>query len=178
MPNANGANLEACTFIDERILNELFQKYWNSVYHICLKYTGSEIDSEELAQDIFFSIWKRREDIAIQDISKYLHGAAKLKAFNFMRNKNRAKLEITDLSTEAVNNEHPAIQMEFKELNAYFSKFCNTLPEPSREIFLLSRNHAMSHKQISEKMNISLGMVEYHIGSALKRIRKKLHTFL
>ena len=57
MLNTNGANLETCTFIDERILNELFQKYWNSVYHVCLKYTGSEIDSEELAQDIFFSIW-------------------------------------------------------------------------------------------------------------------------
>jgi RNA polymerase sigma factor, sigma-70 family len=178
MLDTNGADLETCTFIDERILNELFQKYWNSVYHVCLKYTGSEIDSEELAQDIFFSIWKRRETINVQDISRYLHGAAKLKAFNFMRNKSRAKLEITDLSAEPVDNEHPAIQLEFKELNANFSKFCNTLPDPCREIFLLSRNHAMSHKQISEKMNISLGMVEYHIGTALKRIRKKLHAFL
>ena len=176
MLDTNGA--EACTFIDERILNDLFQKYWNSVYHICLKYTGSEIDSEELAQDIFFSIWKRRDTIDIQDIAKYLHGAAKLMAFNFMRNKARIRLEITDLTIDPVNNEHPALQMEFKELSAYFSRSCNTLPEPSRQIFLLSRQHALSHKQISEKMNISLGMVEYHIGNALRSMRKKLDLFL
>jgi len=178
MPETNSSNPKDCTFIDERVFNELFCQYWNSVYQVCLRYTGSENDSEELAQDIFFSIWKRRDNIYIEDISKYLHGAAKLGSFNLMRSKSRKKLNKSELTEEPVNDQHPGQQMELKELNTYYFKFCNTLPEPCRQIFLLSRQQSMSHKQISEKLNISTGMVEYYIGTALRNIRKKLQPFL
>lgn len=165
-------------FINEPIFNELFNKYWNSVYSSCLKYTGSESAAEELTQEIFFSVWKRRTQITILDISKYLHGAAKLNSFNYIRNQSRKRVEHADPVVEPIDHDHPAHQMEFKELNAYFFESCNLLPEPSRRIFMLSREQAMSHKQIAEKMNISVSMVEYHIGNALRKIRKKISAFL
>lgn len=178
MSGANVVNKEVDRFIDEDDFNEIFQQYWNSVYYICVKYVGAKEDAEEIAHDIFISLWKRKDQVAIQNISAYLHKAAKLKAFNFMRAKRTIQTSFMDGIVEPATNRHPENQLVYKELVHNFSAYCNQLPEPRKEVFLLSRTYAMSHKDISKKMNMSLAMVEYHMGLALKSIREKMRRFL
>jgi len=48
------------------------------------------------------------------------------------------------------------------------------LPEKCREVFLLSRNEHLSHRQISERLGISEKTVDDHITRALKKLRTPL----
>lgn len=166
------------TVLDEQAFNSLFKEHWNNVYHICIKYTGSEYDAQELAQDIFVSVWKRKEEINMLNVSAYLHQAAKLRSLHFLRSKSRIKLEYSEEEPKTINYNHPGSQIEYKELRANFSAYCEQLPEPGKQVFLLSREQQLSHKEIASKMNLSLGMVQYYMGSVLKVIRKKFQTYL
>jgi RNA polymerase sigma factor (sigma-70 family) len=49
-----------------------------------------------------------------------------------------------------------------------------SLPEPTREIFLLYRADELSYKQIAARMEISERTVEYHLRQALLACRNKL----
>lgn len=177
MLNVGGVDHEPEVIVNEHDFNLLLKKHWNDVYHACIKYSGSEADAQELAQDIFISIWNRREVLRCDNIPAYLHRAAKLSALQFLRSKGRRKLEYREETPEMINNSHPENEMEYKELSAHFSASFETLPEPGRQVFILSREQELSHKEIAKKMNLSLGMVQYHMGLALKVIRKKFQLF-
>ena len=52
------------------------------------------------------------------------------------------------------------------------------MPEQSRRIFYLSRVERMPHREIAEKMNISVKGVEYHITKVIKELRIQLKDYL
>lgn len=178
MASVSGSSSSNNTILDEHDFNLLFQEHWNSVYHACIKYSGSEQDAQELAQDIFISVWRRRDEINMNNISAYLHGAAKLQSLQYLRGKSRRKVVYSDEEPTIIHHDHPGNKIEYKELYASFSDYCEQLPEPGKQVFLLSREYQLSHKEIAKKMNLSIGMVQYHMGSVLKIIRKKFQTYL
>lgn len=158
------------TILDEQSFKALFEQYWHSVYAVCLKYTGAEEDSRELAQEIFFSLWKRKDQLQITTtISGYLHGAAKLKSFEFIRNRKNVVASIPE-----IEDNDTVMQLDHKELHFRLQQFIEHLPEPRKKIFRLSREEGLSHKQISADTGVSERMVEYHIGNALRTLRSQL----
>ncbi|SEW52753.1 sigma-70 family RNA polymerase sigma factor [Chitinophaga arvensicola] len=161
--------------IDEQSFKQLFHQYWHSVFSVCLKYTGSAEDSRELAQDIFFSLWRRRHQLDVKtNISTYLHGAARLKSFEFMRNASRLKERSAGGPPPDTAAGDAAMILEHKELHDQLQHFIDHLPEPGQKIFRLSREQGLTHKEIAADTGISVGMVEYYIGTALRTLRNKL----
>ncbi len=47
-----------------------------------------------------------------------------------------------------------------------------------KEVFVLSRKDNLSHKEIAEKLNISVFTVKNHIKSALKMLRPKFEMLI
>lgn len=161
--------------LNEQSFKALFHQYWHSVFTVCLKYTGSHEDSRELAQDIFFSLWRRRNQLEItSNISAYLHGAARLKSFEFIRNQTRLKERSASEPVPDRDNRDAAALLEHKELHHQLQHFIDDLPEPGQKIFRLSRENGLSHKEIAADTGMSVGMVEYYIGHALRILRNKL----
>jgi RNA polymerase sigma-70 factor (ECF subfamily) len=64
--------------------------------------------------------------------------------------------------------------LEYGELKETVDRIVSDLPEKQREVFLLSRNEGLSHKEIAEKLNISVKTLEYHIHQSTRTIKEKL----
>ncbi|UYQ95122.1 sigma-70 family RNA polymerase sigma factor [Chitinophaga horti] len=163
---------------DELAFKTIFDTYWQSVYNVLLKYTASEADAEELTQDIFYSLWQRREELCLQsELSHYLHGSAKLKAFQHLRNQHRSQQRINRIPTpvETLETRQP---MAYKELELGFSQAIDELPEPGKEIFLLSQSERLSQKEIAEKTGRSVQMVKYYVSNARHQLKEKLKHHL
>lgn len=162
---------------DEDAFKIIFDTYWQSVYTVLLKYTSSDEDAEELTQDIFYSLWQRRKDLCLQsDLSHYLHGSAKLKAFQHLRNNYRHQQRLNELNShDEVYSRQP---MHYKELETDFQQAIDGLPEPGREIFILSHSELFSQKEIAEKTGRSVQMVKYYVSTARHQLRKKLKHHL
>ena len=53
-----------------------------------------------------------------------------------------------------------------------------SLPDKTKEIFLLSRMENLTNREIAEQLDISIKTVEFHIGRALKVMRVALKDYL
>jgi RNA polymerase sigma-70 factor (ECF subfamily) len=70
--------------------------------------------------------------------------------------------------------ENPDQELMMKELQEHINSILAKLPERSREVFLLSRHDGLKNREIAEKLNISIKVVERHISKALNLFRSSL----
>lgn len=69
-------------------------------------------------------------------------------------------------------------KLELSDLKKYLSVLISQLPPRQQEIFRMSREQNLTYKQIAEQLSISEKTVEYHMGLALKYLRKISICFL
>ena len=95
--------------------------------------------------------------------------------FNYSRKKlNYSFLKVTVL--QAMEQEYEEEnKLELSDLKKYLSVLISQLPPRQQEIFRMSREQNLTYKQIAEQLSISEKTVEYHMGLALKYLRKNLY---
>ena len=164
---------------DEKAFRFFFDKYYTDLCNFVNQYLNYPEMAEELVQDVFVYLWEKKSDISLHtSVKAYLYLASKNKSLNYLRN---AKTKIRLL--ENYRKENDEIQatsdlfLDSDELKNILDKSIDSLPDRCREIFLLSRQSELSHKEIANKLNISPKSVENQIGIALKRLRDELRPY-
>jgi len=158
--------------------NELFNSHWHGVYNLCLRYCAEEAVAKDLTQNIFMSIWEKKT--TFQDkksAEQYLSKSAKYQVLNYLRNK-----KDTVEANEHTGNQNSIETLRYNpesvytcnELSRNINLQIETLPEPARTIFLLSRQQTKSYLQIADQLGISVKTVEKHMTRALRSLRTAL----
>src|SRR5690606_20440437 len=109
------------------------------------------------------------------NLQAYLYATLRNKVLNELRGiitfskhlKTFQKLENTDSAL-------PDDVLFAKETSKIIESIINAMPNQCREAFILSRFEYLSHKEIAERMSISVNTVEKHIGKALRLLRNEL----
>ncbi len=157
----------------------LFLKYYE---HVCLsiaRIVGDRHATEDLAQEVFFEIWKKRTRLHIHTgLPAYLSRSARNRALNYLRNRKirwnePESLEAVDIPTPSAQQ-----QMEGREIQAIIDAAIDSLPEKCRVVFVLRRFEQMSHHEIADTLGISTKTVENHMTRALRLLRQKLDPWL
>ncbi|WP_333820402.1 RNA polymerase sigma-70 factor [Ohtaekwangia sp.] len=169
----------------ERVLREndyqAFQKLFNGMYTplclFCVKFVQVKEVAEELVSDVFYTIWKNRQQIEVTSPKAYLFTAVRNRAFDHLRKIRKTTWcnleEATQVATEAANSQELLIQQEF---NRHVERSVAKLPRQCRLIFEMSREHGFKYKEIASTLNISIKTVETQMSRALKHLRGSLHT--
>jgi RNA polymerase sigma-70 factor (ECF subfamily) len=143
--------------------------------HFAKSITGNVEDAEEVVNDIFISIWDKQTELKEElGIKSYLFRSVKNRSLNKIRS---SKTHFESMSEEiplAGNFTTGLEQIQFKETRDKVQFFVDQLPTRCRQVFLLSRVHDLSHKEIAELMDISVKTVENQVGFALKFLREAL----
>ncbi len=162
----------------DKAFNELFNDHWKAVHKLCLKYSQDSSVALDLSQNIFLSVWERKLQFSsTTDASSYLLKAARFQVLNHLRNKK----DTIDISEEAALNQittsethSPEALLTYAETKFEISRQISNLKEPTKSIFLLSRENEMSYRQIADELNIGIKTVEKHISRALRQLRERL----
>lgn len=156
----------------EMALKWMYDKYYSYVCGIVYKMLMDSTLAEDIAQEVFFEIWKKREQIELNvGIKPYVRRAAVNKTLNHIRSK---KIDFNSGydGIEVSSGEHGTIKkMEADELKIVLQEQINQLPEKCRIVFALSRFENLSYQEISTKLSISKKTVENQISKALKILR-------
>jgi len=155
-----------------------FNLHWAKVYGLAFTMCTNEAAAKDICQDIFLSIWSRgltfESDL---EASKYLARSTKYQILNHFRNKKNVE-EVTDINhtdqTE-IRRYNPESILLNKELTLQLEVMIAKLEEPSKSIFMLSREQNLTYKQIADEMGIAVKTVEKHISRALKELKSSLH---
>ena len=151
---------------DEDAFSFLYKHYWEKVYGFTRLYLVSSEDIAEVVQEVFIKLWEARHLLFI--ITRNM-------IFNYSRKKlNYSFLKVTVL--QAMEQEYEEEnKLELSDLKKYLSVLISQLPPRQQEIFRMSREQNLTYKQIAEQLSISEKTVEYHMGLALKYLRKNLY---
>lgn len=164
---------------DHHSYKVLYEKYATKLFGFSRKYLNSDIESEEIVQEVFIRIWEKKENIdENQSFSSYLFQAAKHKIFNGFRKKvnEQAYLDFLILSDNS-GSSFTEMDVEYLEIKEKAELAINAMPPKRQEIFRLSREQGLKNKEIAEKLQISIKTVENQMGQALKFLREELSDY-
>ncbi len=155
--------------------NTLYKKYSNRLYGFALRYLKSEAEAEELVQEVFTIIWEKRADLKSElSFKSFLFTIS----FNIIRNHFRTKAYLSryfQVRKDEEEDLETSQKITYDSLSQYINELVDQLPERRREIFIKSRFHGLSIKEISEELKISNKTVENQLTAALKFIRINLN---
>jgi RNA polymerase sigma-70 factor (ECF subfamily) len=171
------------TNLVERLLNDeveafdlLYYRYSGKLYKFCYKYLRSREDSEEMIQSVFMRIWENRSNLDTElSFKSYIFTIAYNDICKFFRKQSHHKKYIeeaiyeNDLITNQTEN-----KVENKLLIEQVERIIERMPERQKTVFLKSRMHGKSSKEIAEELGISSGTVDNYISGSLKFIRENL----
>lgn len=164
---------------DKNAFRFFFDKYYADLCNFVNYYINDAEMAEELVQDIYVYVWENREKIKIRSsVKSYLYSASKNKSLNYIRNekiKQRRFKNYQDQQTDSGQLEES--YLDTPQLQEILKKSIASLPARCREIYVLSRDEELTHKEIAERLNLSPKSVENQIGIALKKMREQLQPF-
>ena len=161
-----------------KAFEELYYRYHARLYNFCYRIIRNAQEAEDLVQNVFIAIWENREKL---DENKSFSGFV----FRIARNKvlNKIKQNLTRqvyqgylLDNEQVQNDLRT-DIESRELMELIRKGIDSLPERTKNIFLLSRNEGLTYQEIASRLEISENVVDHEIRKSLQHIKEKLKKF-
>lgn len=157
----------------------IFRRHYEAVCKAVFRIIPEQSTAEDLAQDVFYELWRRKDSLQITtSLGAYLRRAAVNKALNVLRGR-KIKLEEEDQLGQVPSAEADAQRMlEAEELQQLLSDSVASLPEKCRVIFVLSRFEHMSYGEIAEQLQIAPKTVENQISKALRLLRQALGHYL
>ncbi len=174
----DGELLELLKGDPDKAIELLFRQYYSYVCKMVYQVVPEANVAEDLAQDIFFEMWRRKDQLNITSIRAYLRRAALNRTLNYLRNR-KIKWDDELSFPEQESRETPTQEsVETAELEQMIEAAIDQLPERCRAVFLLSRFEELSHQEIADELDISVKTVENQITKALKYLRKALQPYL
>lgn len=165
---------------NERIFEEIFRKYYQSLCNYANSILKEMDEAEEVVQNLFLSIWEKRSDLEINiSLKSYLYRAVhnhclnRIKHLKVREEYQQYAVNFYDASYESVSQ-----TVMKNELETKIEEAIKKLPEQCRLIFRMSRFEELKYHEIAEQLELSPKTVENQIGKALKILRVELAEYL
>lgn len=162
---------------DQTAFTEIYNRFKGVLYVHAYKRLKDSIEAEDAVHDVFAQLWLKREKLNIEtgNLAGYLYTITRNTVLTTISRRGYADKYFSghwqDLSVENAVTDYRLRENQLKEL---IEKQVSALPKKMREIFELSRNAQLSHKEISAQLGISENTVKSQINSALRLLKSKL----
>lgn len=167
---------ELLSHIDDTSFRALFDLYWKPLVAFCQHHIKDDQVAMDIVQDIFCSLWRRRDGFQIETrVEYYLFRAARIKISDHYREKFKRENHKKCLSAdfcEHINNTEETVL--FKDLDHFIDGLVNRLPCRCRQVYTLSRNSGFSIPEIAQQLELSEKTVEAHLTKALRFLKTHL----
>lgn len=158
----------------------LYNRYWKKLYVVASKRLSNHIEAEELVQDVFLNLWRKRESFVLKTgFDNYFATAVKFEVIN--RRAKRAREEIRNAEITDFKKNETAYLVELydlEQLKKQLEETINTLPPKCQLVFRMSREEHLTNKKIAEQLAISEKAVEKHKTHALKILKARFGHYL
>lgn len=165
---------------DRSAFGDLYARHWEC----CIKYASllvGSLQAEDAVQEVFVKLWRNKRNlVACESLRPYLLRSVYNISLNILRSnsvkesyKNKYAHQIDMRSSSQYDPDRCSIITDLftKEVQSSIDEAIERLPDRCQTIFRMSFIHGLSHKDIAEKLEISVSTVDNQIYKALKLIR-------
>lgn len=179
--------LKELKYGSKKAFEYIFKTYYNQLFRYAEEILKDREESEDVVESLFVRLWEDRKRIDIHtSIRSYLYRSTYNSCLNVIRKKkSRNKyrdffIHHSDFSKthDYGSSSYPLTGIIDKEFEEKIYKIIDNLPTRCKKIFLMSRIDNLSHKEIAEKLEISVNTVKSQIMNALKKIQSALKNMM
>ena len=161
----------------------LFTTYYPRLRNYASHFIADVDDVEDIIQDGFVNLWNRRAMLTGVSLSSMLFTMVRNGCLNFLKHKaiaegyNARELQLLNGSEALYNYDFLGSADEellYDELQRQIADVLRRLPERSRQVFVMSRFEGLKNKEIAERLDISVKVVEKHVTKSLAMLRKHI----
>lgn len=156
---------------DEAAFTELYKRYNRRVYAYAIKMVGSTEMAEDVFQEIFIRVARKRHHFKQGNFAAWLFAIARNLALNALRDRpEHVAFDEVAETIESQAADEPGYDMSGEILR----KGVDQLPKDLREVIVLRVYNGFSYNEIAEITNTKLATVKVRIF----RAKQKLHELL
>ncbi|MGZ3765194.1 MAG: RNA polymerase sigma factor [Mucilaginibacter sp.] len=157
----------------------IYNRYKGVLYIHAYKMLRDEDEAKDVVQELFTKLYSKASIICLRTtLSAYLYTSVRNRILDIIAHRRIKTDYLASLEEFVRQGAYTTDQlMREKELAFQIEKEVSLLPEKMRQIFEMSRNANLSHKEIAVKLDISDKTVKKQISNALKLIKVKLHLY-
>lgn len=163
----------------------LFERYYDLMRVFAYSMVGSATEAEDIAEDVFVRIWETRAQLEVRSsVRSYLYAATRNHAINRLRSDSMRWHWLEEASVQGYapgmgrTPDEADAEVRVTELTRAIDNAIAQLPPRCRQVFLLHRQHGLSHQEIAAAMETSVKTAENQMARALKLLRDRLAVFL
>lgn len=160
----------ACKKGDRAAAGQLYKRYSGAMYHICLRMLNNREEAEDMLQESFYQVFTKistfRGEAAI---GAWIKRIVVNKCLNHLKKKNLKFVEADELEfveEEAVD------EQAFTYTVQNIKHAIGELPDGYRVVLNLYLFEGYSHKEIAEKLDISLSTAKTQYMRARRKVRE------
>jgi len=158
---------------DESAFTHIYNRYWDKLYYIAHRLLRDSNAAEEIVQEVFMALWKKKESLTIQNIGHYLGAMTRYAVYRYLSKQKQFKIKentVALINASAISE----IDVDNKILLEMITNLSNTLPEKCRLVFQYNKLQDQSLADVAEQLNISQKTAEAHLTKALRIIRTNM----
>jgi len=166
--------IDLCIQGDNNSQRSLYEHFSIQMFRICYRYVKNESDAEDIMIEGFYKVFR--------NISKFEHRGDKSlvawmrkimvnQSLMFLRKNKNLLLVPNEAAVHVSSDDHPDLQIESEEIY----QMIGTMPVGYRTVFNLYVVEGYSHKEIAEKLGISLSTSKSQLSKAKRWMRKILN---
>ena len=159
---------------DQEAFTLLYRHHWEPLFITTVRVILNREDAEDIVQEVFASLWNRRTELNLTGpLGAYLQTSVKYKAINYIEKNITRRNYAQTLGKVAETSSPPSaeILLRMKEVQQLVRTVIGNMPPKMREVFRLSRQQHLSHREIAVHLDISEETVKKHIQNALQLLR-------
>lgn len=162
---------------DAVTFDQVYTRHWKPLYRTAFHILKDEQAAEDIIQDTFVRLWEKWDTILHINIKGWLFTTS----YHLVLKKLK-QLQANE-SIEHANFQEPLAgeadePIRTRQLQLQVETCVNNLPDQCRRVYTMSKRQEFSIKRIARELGISPKTVEYHVSTALKRIRQSITLLL
>lgn len=162
---------------EDAAFRELFHEYNARLLPFINKICKSEVVAEEMVQEVFLRVWVNREELAhMERPASWIFRVASNLSVSYLRSlkgKEKQLLSIDHITEPVAAN--LLEELTTRELQVLIERAVLQLPPRRQQIYRLSRQEGLSHKEIAEQLSLSQNTVKDQLVISLKYIREYIY---
>lgn len=152
---------------------QIFDTYYESIRNFTYYKIGDMDVAEDLAQEAFLKLWEKRDEVKEKTVKTLLYTIANNLAINHLKHGNVVfNFAVNYQGRDSY--ESPDFELEMKEFDQKLQQAIGSIPEKSREVFLMNRIEGLTYNDIAERLEISVKTVEKRMRKALDLLRSSI----
>jgi RNA polymerase sigma-70 factor (ECF subfamily) len=152
-------------------LGELYQRYMDLIYGVCLKYMKDQEEAKDCVLNIFEELVIKLQKHHVENFKGWIYQLAKNHCLMKLRKKKIIPVNIDSTNVHLQENEHPSLEFE-KEENFKQMEFClGQLTDVQRQAIELFYLQNKCYKEIAETMAMELNTVRSFIQNGRRNLK-------